>query len=97
MLLRLCLQPQSDRPLLLRLFTVSAPSQAPTVLGTHTSLLMTFTRPSRRPAVNGVALSHCEVSVDVARLSENRVSIIHDVRSLREQGVDAVRIICVSI
>jgi len=73
------------------------PVVEPTVLGVYTSLLVSFTRPSRRHAVNGeVRLDFHEVSsLDVSRITENRVSIVHDVRSLSEQGVDvAVRIIC---
>lgn len=67
------------------------------MLGTHTSLLMSFTRPSRRHAVNGeVRLDFHEVSrFNVTRVAENSVSVVHDVRSLCEQGVEAtVRFIC---
>lgn len=67
------------------------------MLGVHTSLLMSFVRPSRRHAANGeVRLDFHEVgSLNVSGVTENRVSIIHDVRSLSEQGVDvAVRLIC---
>jgi len=70
----------------------SAPAEAakrtasaePTVLGVYTSLLMTFTRPSRRPTVNGeVWLDFHEVSgLDVSGVLENCVSIVDDVRSL---------------
>lgn len=69
------------------------------MLGTHTSLLMSFARPSRRHAVNGeVRLDFHEVSrFNVSRVPQNSVSIIHDVRSLCEQGVEAtVRFICFS-
>jgi len=74
-------------------------SVEPTVLGVYTSLLVSFTRPSRRQAVNGEArLGFHEVSsLNVSRIAKNCVSIVHDVRSLGEQGVDvAVRLICFS-
>jgi len=70
------------------------------VLGVYTSLLMTFTRPSRRPTVNGeVWLDFHEVSnFNVSGVLQNRVCIVDAVFGLSEQGVDAaVRIICVSI
>jgi len=70
------------------------------VLGTHTSLLMTFIRPSRRPAVNGVAvLGHCEVGIDERKLGvsfgEHFIRIVDAAKGFGE--VIAYQFICVSI
>ena len=40
------------------------------------------------------ALGHREVGIDVAGFGENCVSIIHDVRSFGEQGVETFHFIC---
>lgn len=69
-------------------------SVEPTMLGVYTSLLRRSTRPSRRRRRTGWRLGHREVGLDVSRLSENCVSIVHDVRSFGEQGVQTFRLIC---